>query len=830
MRICLVQVTALIGAAMGLRVAATAQVSKPPAPSITFEQQVLPLIENRCVKCHSGSDPAGKLDVRTRAALIKGGSQGSSVVPGEPAKSSLYNRIKNGQMPLGGPPMTASEAELIRTWIEAGAPAANPEQQSAREPGRDPRDREHWAFQTPKRAATPKVRNAVRLRTPIDAFILAELEKKRLGFSPDADAVTLVRRAYFDLIGLPPTPDEVDSFVNDKAPDRWEKLIDRLLASPRYGERWARHWLDVAGYADSEGGEAADLVRPDAWRYRDYVIRSLNSDKPFDRFLVEQLAGDEVSEYWKEKKFTPDTVEKLEATGFLRMAVDGSLDTHPKELNLDYLWKAAFDTYQIVSTSVLGLSMQCARCHDHKYDPISQKDYYRLLAIFSGALRPDDPTLVSAKRTIIDATAEDREHAAKINKIQDPIIKALRDLKKARAAQYAEKHAKGKDASEAELKQTFPEYAALANRLENELKDEETKRINLPSIRALVDVDSKPPKTRVLSRGDYTAARLDDISPGLPSVLDNPEKPFHFPETAIDGKSTGRRLTFAKWLTGPDNPLTARVVINRVWANHFGRGIVPSLDDFGRSGDPPTNQALLDWLATEFVQRGWRLKDMHRLLMTSTVYRQASQNRPECAKVDADNKLLWRMSPRRLEAESVRDAILSIAGTLDVRMYGEPVKSEVKPSGEVAPENDAAGGRRSIYLLVRRSAPQTFLNVMNAPVMEINCTKRASYSSASQALTLMNSDFTAAHAEHLARRILSEIPDPATFDERKAVERSFRFAFARMPSPAETDFLLSFVHKQADYYKDADTATRRLRTYSDLGHALFTANEFVYID
>ncbi len=830
MRICLLNVTALIGAAAGFCGAAAAQISKPPAPPITFEQQVLPLMENRCIKCHSGAYPAGKLDVRTRAALVKGGSKGPSVVPGEPAKSSLYARIRNGQMPLGGPPLSSSEIELVRAWIEMGARAIHPEQQSALEPGRDPRDRAHWAFQLPKRAAVPKVRNAARVRTPIDAFILADLEKKKLGFSPDADAVTLVRRAYFDVIGLPPTPAEVDAFVNDRASDRWEKLIDRLLASPRYGERWARHWLDVAGYADSEGGEAADLVRPDAWRYREYVIRSLNSDKPFDRFLLEQLAGDEVSEYWKEKKLTPETVEQLEATGFLRMAVDGSLDTHPKELNLDYLWKAAFDTHQIVSSSVLGLSMQCARCHDHKYDPISQKDYYRLLAIFNGAFRPDDPTLVSAKRTIIDATPEDQEHAAKINKIQDPIIKALRDLKKARAAQYAEKHPKGKDASDAELKQAFPEYAALADRLDKETKDEESKRINLPSIRALFDLDSSPPVTRVLPRGDYTAARLDEVSPGLPSVLDNSDDPFQVPEPAPKAKSTGRRLAFAKWLTGPHNPLTSRVIVNRVWANHFGTGIVPSLDDFGRSGDAPTNQPLLDWLATEFVRRGWSLKEIHRLIMTSTVYRQASQNRPECTNLDPENKLLWRMSPRRLEAESVRDAILSIAATLDSKMYGEPIRSEVKPSGEIVPEGDTSGGRRSIYLLVRRSAPQTILNVMNAPVMEINCTKRTSYNSPSQALTLMNSDFIAAQAEHFARRILSDFPAAKVFDDHKAVERSFRFAFARMPSPAETDLLLSFVQKHEDHYKDTDAGTRRLRAYSDLCHTLFAANEFIYID
>jgi Protein of unknown function (DUF1553)/Protein of unknown function (DUF1549)/Planctomycete cytochrome C len=771
------------------------------------------LLQARCIKCHSGEQAAAKLDMRTRAGVLQGGLHGPALVAGAAAKSLLLERVQSGQMPPGGPRLSADEIRQIGTWIDAGASV--PEQQP------------HWAFQPPHRPRIPAVKERARVRTAVDSFLLAELERKHLTFSPEAGRATLIRRAYFDLIGLPPTPADVDAFVADKSADAYERLVEHLLASPQYGERWARHWLDIAGYADSEGGEAADVVRPNAWRYRDYVIRAFNTDKPYDQFVREQLAGDELSEYWKYEKLPPRVVEQLEATGYLRMAVDGSLDTHPKTLNLDYLWKALFDTQQIVASSLLGVTMQCARCHDHKYEPVSQRDYYRMEAIFAGAFRPDGPFLVSADRKIVEATAGERAAADKVNKLVEPAIKALQDLRKARLAQYRAKHPKGEEASEAQVRKEFPEFDELAKQLDEEIKTEESNRVNLPSIRALYDVDAAAPETHVLHRGDYTAAKGETVVPGVPHCLEDTHLAYQ--PVSVEGHSTGRRLAFANWLTGAGHPLTARVMVNRIWSHHFGTGIVPSLDNFGRSGEPPSNPALLDWLATEFVREGWSIKKMHRLIVNSSAYRQDSRKRAAAAAVDPDNKLLWRMNPRRTEAEAVRDAILSAAGTLDLKMYGEPVASKTKPNGEVVPENDAAGGRRSIYLIVRRSAPQTTLNVLGAPVMELNCARRTTYNSASQALMLMNSEFIAAQAEHFARRVLREAP-PGEGHETQTVEHAFRLALERRPTASEMDRLRSFLHTQAAHYESTPAADRDVRVYADLCQALLSSNEFLYID
>jgi hypothetical protein len=471
--------------------------------------------------------------------------------------------------------------------------------------------------------------------------------------------------------------------------------------------------------------------------------------------------------------------------------------------------------------------MQCARCHDHKYEPISQRDYYSMEAIFAGAFRPDGPFLVSPDRKIVEATADERAAAENVNKLIDPVLKALQDLRKARLAQFRAKHPKGDEATEAEVRKAFPEFDELAKKLDEEIKAEEKKRVQLPSIRAAYDVDAAAPDIHVLHRGDYTAARGEIVSPGVPRILEDAHYPFQ-PVTA-GSHSTGRRLAFAQWLTRAGHPLTARVMVNRIWAHHFGTGLVAAADNFGRSGDPPSNPALLGWLATEFVRQGWSVKSMHRLIMNSSAYRQSSRKRTECAAVDPENRLLWRMNSRRAEAEAVRDSILSAAGTLDLKMYGEPVASKTNPSGEVVPERDAEGGRRSIYLIVRRSAPQTTLNVLGAPVMELNCTRRTTYNSASQALMLMNSEFIAAQSEHFARRVLREAP-PDDGHEASTVEHAFRLALARSPTAGESDRLRTFLRTQAAHYDSLSPDARTVRVYADLCQVLLSANEFLYID
>lgn len=701
------------------------------------------ILESRCTACHSGPKPTAGFDIR------------NAIATGRFSRDRLLARVEKGEMPPGKP-LPSDEVAAIRDWIS-----------------KLPGDRDHWAFQPPRRPQLPSKPGA----NPVDLLLPVA--------APPAPKATLIRRAYFDLVGLPPTPREVDAFLNDSALDAYEKLIERLLASPRYGERWARHWLDAAGYADSDGGEAADLPRPNAWRYRDYVIRSLNSDKPYNVFLTEQIAGDELSDYHKHDSLPRDVVEQLEATGFLRMAVDGSHSGHTKELNADYLWKALFDMQQIIGSAVIGLPLHCARCHDHKYEPITQREYYGLQALFTGAWRPAaDPPLVTQSRQIIDATAVDKKHAERVNRAQDAVVKALKDLQKARAAQFKARHPKGEDATDEELKKAFPDFAKTIDSLEKEAKGESAKRIDLPAIRAFYDVDSQPPPTRLLTRGDYTAAPGEAVDPGVPAVLDNPARPFRVPPAGA--KSTGRRLAFARWLTDADHPLTARVMANRIWMHHFGEGLVAAPDNFGVSGGKPLNQPLLDLLSTEFVRSNWSVKAMHRMIMASTAYRS-------------------RRAPRRLEAEAYRDAVLSVSGSLDETGYGPPVESETKTSGEIGAKSET---RRSIYLEVRRSAPQTLLNVFSAPVMEVNCARRDSYDSASQALTLFNSQFIAAQAERFAARVRAEVSD-------NTAQHAFRLAFARPPTPREADHLATFL------------ASNSLQS---LCHALLASNEFVYID
>ncbi|PYV39827.1 MAG: hypothetical protein DMG06_22070, partial [Acidobacteria bacterium] len=425
---------------------AKAETAPPSAKGavVQFEEQILPILEANCIKCHSGSSAQAGLDVRTRSGLLKGGTSGPAIVVGVAEKSLLYQRVRSGQMPLGGSPLAAPDVEHIRLWIEQGAAARNLEPPPASIVGANPADRAHWAFQPPQRPVLPKVKNASQVHTPIDAFVLSELERNNLTFSPDADRGTLLRRVYFDVIGLPPTPKEVDDFLSDRSPKAYERVVDKLLSSEHYGERWARHWLDAAGYADSEGVLAEDRLRANAWRYRDYVIRSFNSDKPYDRFVVEQLAGDELVNWRDAQEFTPEVIESLEATGFLRMAVDATRIDFTPVLYADYQWRTLFHTQQIVASSLMGLTLQCATCHDHKYEPISQKDYYRMQALFMGGLRPQGRVLPTSQRVIIQATEAERRLSQELNAQVDASVQNLNNQQKKLLEEYQAKHPKGK--------------------------------------------------------------------------------------------------------------------------------------------------------------------------------------------------------------------------------------------------------------------------------------------------------------------------------------------------------------------------------------------------
>jgi hypothetical protein len=857
--------------ALALVAAGPAGAADPaPAPP-AFEKDVLPVFQAKCLRCHGEYKRRGGLDLRNKAAILKGGEGGPALAPGSPEKSSLWIKIAGGKMPPpGADPLTDAEKALVRSWIDGGAhgdAAAAPDDGADKQVADS--DRDFWSLRKPVRPPVPAVKHADRVRNPIDAFVLDALEKKGLTLAPEADKATLLRRVTFDLTGLPPTPKEIDDFLKDDSPDAYEKVVDRLLASPHYGERWGRCWLDLAGYADSEGILDADYVRTAAWRYRDYVIRAFNDDKPYDRFLKEQIAGDELTDYWTayrtKKELPAEVVEGLVATGFLRCACDTSRPDFAQIKNAPgYYYQTLDDTVKITASAVLGLTVQCARCHSHKYDPIPQTDYYRLEAVFMSAYRPSQWVPQEQRRRFEAGEVlekEVNEHNAKVaaavaelKKQADALTKeygdklfaerlaalpeAIReDVRTALAADptkrtevqkyLADKFQKDLRPDAAALAQilpkNYPDYATKNAPLAEQMKAEEAKKRTLPEIRALYDLPGEA-ETHLLRRGDYLNPG-PVVQPGALSAV-VAAKPFTWAPPAKDAPTSGRRLAFAEWLTQPDHPLTARVFVNRLWLHHFGEGVVATPDDFGRKGSPPSHPELLDWLATEFVDKGWGVKAMHKLMVTSSAYRQASTSpdAAEAKKGDPDNHLLWRQRLRRLEAEALRDAVLSVSGSLDAEMYGPPVPVVRQGDGEVTTPAGATGMRRSVYLQVRRSQPVTLLQVFDQPVMETNCTRRAASTTAAQALTLLNSDFLTKQADAFAARVLKENPDDAAAYAVLA-------AFGRPATAKEKTTLAAFLEAQtARYGATPDGKTDARRALADLCHMLLSANEFAYLD
>ena len=796
------------------------------ALALFAREDVATLLEQKCLHCHGGALELGKLDLRTRAAVLRGGEHGATVVPGAAATSKLIRMVSGldtPRMPLGGS-LTETEIKLLTDWINAGAkypdrPLLAKQSVVATEPPLRDADKKWWAFQPIAHPAAT-----------IDSLLHVGLSKKGLKPAPRADRATLVRRAYLDLIGLPPTPAEVDAFVSSKAPDAWPRLIDHLLASPHYGERWGRHWLDVARYADSNGYEH-DFDRPNAWRYRDYVIRAFNADKPYDVFLTEQLAGDEVDR---------PTYDSLTATGFLRSyAKVGFREKDNPEFRYEYL----DDMIATIGRGVMGLTVQCARCHDHKFDPISQKDYYRMQATLFGYVEVDQPLVPS-----VEAKAW-REANARV----DAAIAELRDRIRVLEAPYAAQILPNKykrfpanvqEAIATPEAQRTPGQTLLANQVIRTTRASATEidRICSPAdlaarrqhnadIAALdkqrpaagpmamgvTDGDYRftpdgpgdepapgkgikaeaiagsflhegpnrysAPPSFLLVRGDRNA-KSEPMRPGFLRVADWGGLPVEVPTAT--GQTSGRRLALARWLTAPENPLTARVMANRLWHHHFGRGIVPSLDNFGRMGDKPSNPELLDLLATELVNRQWSLKAMHRLIMTSETYQQTSAYEdPAALAADPTNKLLWRYPIRRLEAEIVRDQVLAVSGTLNATQFGPaifpPLPAELLASSAKGIWNQQPDGpetwRRSVYVYRKRGLPFPMFETFDLPDQNIACGARNVSTAPTQALYLMNDPFLLRQAHLFAERIREAGGDP--------VATAFRLALARAPKPAE---------------------------------------------
>jgi len=898
-----------------------------------FRDEVAPILRDRCVRCHGGTATKGGLSLATADALLKGGANGAAVEPGKPQESPLLEMVTGAApaMPKGGRPLTAAQVASLRRWIERGAPW--PVGLALEAPKADPASL--WSLRPIARPPVPAVGDPAWVRTPIDAFLLRSLEAKGLAPRPEADRRTLIRRLTFDLIGLPPTPGEVDAFAADPATDAYERLVDRLLASPRHGERWGRHWLDVVRFAESHGYET-NLLRPDAWPYRDYVIRAFNEDTPFARFVEEQFAGDAIPD--------ADGLTRA-ATGFLvggahdtvgNKAVDGMLRQRVDDLD---------DMITASATTFLGLTVHCARCHDHKFDPIAQRDYYGLQAVFAGVnhasrdipardteARRREAAATRAELAEIDRSLDDLEPPARPDAPAPgrPPVDPLRNVERfapaeARSVRFtvrATNDGTEPCIDELELWSAGPAPRNLAlavaggtalasstfpgtdlHKLEHlndgrvgngrswisaergkgwvqvDLRepavidrvvwgrDREGKyRDRLPvayaievaaepgrwrvvassadrasspgdappasapadrarlirrrdelreqlgglgaTMRAYAGTFAEPGPTRILHRGDP----MQPLEPAVPSGVRAVPPALVLPAGTPEAE---RRRSLARWIADPANPLPARVMVNRLWHYHFGRGIVGTPSDFGLNGDRPSHPELLDWLAAEFLAGGGRPKAIHRLIARSAAYRQADGIDPKALAADGDDRLLWRRSPRRLEAEEVRDAMLAVAGTLDGRMGGpgydlwEPNTNYVTvftPRADLGPD----AFRRMVYQFKPRSQPDPTFGVFDCPDGGLVAPRRNVSTTALQALSLLNSRLVLDQSTRFAGRLAREAgPEP---DDQARL--AFRLAFGRVSTAAE----------QA-------AAAALIRTHGGpaLCRAIFNANEFLYV-
>jgi hypothetical protein len=972
-----------------------------------FQERIAPLLKERCLSCHNPDKSKGDLDLSSRVSLLKGGEEGSDVVPGK-AEASLLLKLVSGpkpKMPRNADALTAAQIADLRRWIADGAPWPESLRLVPNQSQRSGAD--WWAWRPVVGPAVPKVRQTAWVRTPIDTFILAKLEEKGLTPAPEADRPTLIRRLTYDLHGLPPTPDEIDAFVNDAAPNAYEKLIDRLLASPRYGERWGRHWLDTVHYADTHGYDK-DKRRPNAWPYRDYVIAAFNADTPYARFVREQLAGDVLY---------PGDPEGIIATGFITAGPwDFVGHVELREGTVDKEITRVLDRDDMVcntASTFLSLTVGCARCHDHKFDPIAQKDYYRLQAVFSGVDRGDRPYRqtqlpaeqkaglekrrdeIGARRT--ELTKMQQSRSPELGRIEDE-IKELKErlaalppapvgapsktngwhsqivgrpeslvwvqadlgkslpieevrLYPARPTDFADTPGFGfpvrfkielsDDATFAKAeviddhtRSDFPnpgdvpyvlrprektaryvritanrfwrrlqDYVVAFAELEVEsggknvaqgakvtasesieagrwstrhLVDGFTSRQQLPDLadpktgpkaRERLTVQSRlgnlerdrllkidaaadpkikaelaalttelarveqqllapppqlvyaplphaPRSIHVLHRGSVTAPR-DTVSPGALAVVSGLESDFHLTRPTDEGS---RRAALAEWIVDAQNPLTRRSLVNRVWHYHFGKGIVDTPNDFGFNGGRPTHPELLDWLAVEFLEKGESLKQLHRLILTSSVYRQASRPHAEHAKIDADNRLLWRMNRRRLDAESLRDAVLAVSGKLDLTMGGPGFdlfrfKDDHSPIYDYATFDKVEhpeANRRTIYRFAVRSVPNPFLECLDCADPNISTPVRNTTNTALQALALLNDPFMVRQAEHLAERLAK-----VTTDRTGQVQLAYRLALGRLPTAEEATALRTYAVRHG---------------LPQMCRVLFNTNEFLFVD
>ena len=891
------------------------------------EKEVLPILEQKCFQCHSENLKMSNLDLRTRASMLKGGDKGPAIVPGNAEGSAIYRRIvglETPKMPMAPmPPLSEKEMVVLKTWIDQGAPwegvaeakaglapedvqPSNTSYADYREKKITDQDRNWWAFQKPVRHPLPKVADQRWAKNPIDTFVKASLDAKGLTPAPQADRATLIRRAYLDLVGLLPSPTEVDEFVNDPSPRAYEDLVERLLSSHHYGERWGRFWLDVVRYADSSGFEH-DRTLDSAWRYRDYVIKAFNEDKPYNQFVIEQMAGDEVD------KPSYDTVT---ATSFYRV---GPRVRFREKDNPYYRYEYLDDLIRTTFQGFMGLSVNCARCHDHKFDPITRMDYYRVMGLFYGYVNYDHPLVPKADadaynaktkelgREIgklmievakIEAPYKEKQFQESVNKLPEDLQIAIRTPDERRtpgqkliAAQFI----RGNEMDPDQIAQALFSGRAIP-RIKVSDEDKEKRQVLLDQVKVFQNKMPKaPPLAEGIRDGDF---RLTPDGPGdepLPGkgnrfdygkeccFIPEPGQKFEVPEVHFgsngqnvdedqkagvvepgylkvlvgakqppiahvpnrtDYVTSGRRRALAEWIVSPENPLSSRVLVNRVWYWHFGRGIVATPGNFGKMGMAPSHPELLDWLATEFVRQGWSVKQMQRLIMNSETYKAASSfYNATNAEKDPTDTYLWRFPLRRLEAEAIRDAILSASGQLNLQAGGEPffpsipksVREGYRQGKWVLTKEEPSNWRRSVYSYWKRGMKYPMFEVMDQPDVNITCEKRNVSTVPTQALTMLNNEFVLIQARYLAERVTAE----AGNDPAAQVKQLYRIALSRSPSDKELQGNLEFMKKQREFQVAKGTgsgsganAEQNSDTSAliDLAHVMLNANEFVYVN
>ena len=783
-------------------------VAAPTAEQLKFfETSVRPVLVEHCQKCHGEKKQWAGLRLDSRAAVLRGGDSGAAVQPGKPNESLLIKAVRHEdedlKMPENSKLADRQIADLVR-WVEMGAPFPEVSKTAVRS-----RDPNHWAFQPPAAPPVPEVKNVAWADSTLDRFVLAKLEAAGLAPAERADKRTLIRRVTFDLTGLPPTPAQIEDFLKDDRPDAYAQLVDRLLSSPAYGERWGRHWLDVARYADSNGLDE-NIAHGNAWRYRDYVVAAFNEDKPFDQFILEQLAGDLLPASDEAHRH-----QLLIATGFMTIGPKVLAEVNQDKMKMDIV-DEQLDTFGRV---FLGLTLGCARCHDHKFDPIQTADYYGLAGVFKSTKTMETYTKVAKwhENPLASpaATAMKAEYDAQLamkKQALDAFIVA------------ADKQAKDKLPADAKppekLETLYPEAtkAELA-KLREALAGVEKNPPDLPA--AMGVTEDKVVDLAIHIRGN--PLKLGDVVPRhTPPVVRGPQP------SAFSTSESGRRQ-LAAWLTDPQHPLTSRVIVNRVWRWHFGTGLVRTTDNFGLLGESASHPELLDWLARRFVADGWSFRSLHRLILNSRTYQLSSLPDAALVAADPENRLYGRANVRRLEAEEVRDALLQISGKLDSTVGGSLLK--VKNRGYLFDHtsidlSDYTSQRRSLYLPVIRNNVFDLFQLLDFPDPAVPSGDRAMTTVAPQALLMLNSDFVMQSADELARRLLSEA---GSDDER--LSRLSQTVLGRDATAQEREGHLAFLTKvdQSLAAKVPDVAERKRQAWSVLCHVAIATNEFIYI-